>query len=114
MEMNKLPFKIQSSQDVGIGLLHNVARLPDPLASSLEILLDALPAGSHVSVPNPEDNDCTYDIGRGFAGLMFRNGGKSADEAWVPVNLSQAIQCLEVAASQSEGARSGLWIFVPH
>jgi hypothetical protein len=113
MELNQLPFNIQSSQDVGIGLLHNVASLPDPLASSLEILLDALPAGAHVSVPDPEDNDCTYDIRRGFAGLLFRHGGKIAEKAWISVSRSQAVQWLEAGASKSEGARSGVWIFVP-
>jgi len=95
-------------------MLYNVTSLAEPLHASLAQLISALPTGAEIAVPDPDDNDGSLDVSRLDDGLFVKRGRHGAHGTWRPEGLDGAVAWLYHGASRSEGARSGLWVWVPH
>jgi hypothetical protein len=114
MALDSLLFRVSSSRDVGTGMLHNINVPAGSLHTALPVLVTALSIGAEVSVPDPDDNDCSLDVRRTDDGLSVKRGRHGAHGSWRSASHAEAVEWLLQGATRSEGARSGLWLWVPH
>lgn len=114
MELDSLPFKVSSSRDVGTGMLHNLTEPAVTLRTSVSGLLSALSIDADVSVPDPDDNDGSLDVRRTDRGLSVKRGRHGAHGSWRSASHDEAVEWLVQGATRSEGARTGLWLWIPH
>jgi len=112
MDFSALPLKVVSVRTIGADVVHNVRITGVPLPSALREVIRALPADAVVQVPNPDDNDSTLDVRRMGTELLVRRGRHAPHKGWRHASEDEAVEWILDGASRSEGARTGLWIWI--
>lgn len=111
MELTSLPVEIEASRNTGNGQLHTFRFRPQSLPAGLETVVNALPEGAEIAIPDTGDGDCVREARRTYAGLEIKRGCHGAAGSWRSASYAETIGWLSRGVSSGEALRSecSLW-----